>query len=137
MVGVLISTAVMLGMGNLHIPASSGGSVISPESDTYINFIQTEYPPWEKDSPGVARLQFNLYLVQRISTQPPSGSPSGRASGTPPDGRAGSTRDSSMHSDLAQWDSPGNTIKEALKATRHSRRTHKRKHNSTRRGGTH
>jgi hypothetical protein len=135
MIRVLITTAIMLGMGNLHFPASLGGQVISSESDKYIDFIKTEYHPWEKDSPGVARLQFNLYFVQRESTQPPSGSRTGRASGSPLEGRAGSARDSSRHSDLARGDSTGNIIDDALKTTRQSQRIPKRKHDPTTGGG--
>ena len=135
MIRVLITTAVMLGMGNLYLPVSLGGQVISSESDTSIGFLRTEYHPGEKASPGAARLPFNLYIVQRESTKPPSGSYSGRASGSPPGGKAGSTRDSSRPSDLTQSDSTGNAIKDALKATRHSQRTPKKKHSSTRGGG--
>jgi hypothetical protein len=135
MIRVLITTAVMLGMGNLHIPTSLGGQVISSESDKYIDFIKTEYHPWEKDSPGVARLQFNLYFVQRESTKPPSGSHSGRASSSPAGSVPESKRDSGRHSDLAQGDSAGNLIKDALKATRQSQRTLKRKHDPTTGGG--
>ena len=78
MIGVLISTAPKLVTGILFISESLGTHVMSFESGFYSHILKDNCPPPGKDSPETAQLKCNRYFVQRQSTQPPSGSYSGR-----------------------------------------------------------
>ena len=135
MIRIMIISAMMCVFGPMSVTAFSGVQGIPPD---FMNSRETMFPEALSSELGSVQefpTQDFRFFAQRESSGPPGQSHSGRASGSPPGTRAGSSRDSSRPADLSEGESPRNAIDDAKNAARPSKGHTKKKHDPTKGGG--